>query len=86
MNYTEEKLQEIFRSASGLDPTYKAFVHVIRQIIKESNIAAIQPDLTNESRAYNCGRAASVTDLLYYIQELSSENDLTEENATNTDV
>jgi len=86
MRYTEEKLQEILKSSSQHNQTYNAFLQIIKDAVNYEHKAALYPDLDSDSRAYNCGRAASITDLLYTIAELSGENELTEDDATNTDL
>lgn len=85
MRYTQEKLQEIFKSNQDTQ-TYKAFVQIIKEAINHEHKSALYPDLDSDSRAYNCGRAASVLDLLYYVVELTGEKDLTEEDIINTDL
>jgi len=74
MSYSDEKLNEIFRSAGEENPLLKAIEQVISAQLDSELLAAMLPDLDQNGRAYNCGRAASLKDLQTYINTLKSEN------------
>jgi hypothetical protein len=76
---TEEQLRETFTSATGIEPIYKAFIAVINEHLELNKRAAFSPNLTAEDRAYNCGRCASLEDILFVIDSYGAKNNLTEE-------
>tara|TARA_R110000868_G_scaffold125643_1_gene331838 strand:- start:694 stop:960 length:267 start_codon:yes stop_codon:yes gene_type:complete len=75
----ENKLKEIFTSASNLEPIYRGFMAIIADHLEFNKRAAFSPNLTAEDRAYNCGRCASLEDLLFTIEGYDAKNNLTEE-------
>ena len=78
MKLDEEKLKEAFTSASGIEPVYKAFMQVALNHLEINKQAAFSPNLSAEDRAYNCGRCASLEDLLFAIESYDAKNNLTE--------
>lgn len=77
MNYSEEKLSEIFTSLSGEEPLLLALFQVIDTHRDLNKDAAFMPNLAPEDRAYNCGRCASLEDLVYTIRSYDKKKDLT---------
>lgn len=59
---TEEKLEEILKSTHELDPIVVAINQIMNDILMDESRNALLADLNAESRAYNCGRAASIFD------------------------
>ena len=74
---TEDKLKEALSVLSPEDPVVKAITQILVGIIDDERDMAIQPNLTNEARAFNCGRVASVIDLAEYLELLGWKTSLT---------
>jgi hypothetical protein len=79
MRLSDEKIQEAFVSAGDESPIMRALTQLLSEMIESEVLSAIQPDLTDSSRAHNCGRAASLKDLSSYIDNLRSANGLTDQ-------
>lgn len=65
MNHTKltnEKIEEILRSAHEQEPWVSALNQILDEEIMDESRQALLPDLHKESRAYNCGRAAAIFD------------------------
>lgn len=73
----EEKLREAISGYSPDDPIIRAITQILVGIIDDERDMAIQPNLTNEARAFNCGRVASVIDLAEYLEVLGWKTSLT---------
>lgn len=78
MRLSDEKIQEAFVSAGDESPIMRALTQLLSEMIESEVLSAIQPDLTDSSRAHNCGRAAALKDLLIYIDNLRAANGLTD--------
>lgn len=78
MRLSDEKIQEAFVSAGDNSPLMTALLQMLSEMIESEVLSAIQPDLTDSSRAHNCGRAAALKDLSIYIDNLRSANGLTD--------
>lgn len=78
MRLSDEKIQEAFVSAGDNSPLMTALLQMLSDMIESEVLSAIQPDLTDSSRAHNCGRAAALKDLSIYIDNLRSANGLTD--------
>ena len=72
MRLTDEQLSEAL-SVSDEHPVVKAFMQILDETLHSEVAYGIQPNLTAEDRAYNCGRAAAVKDLLVSIQTIRGE-------------
>ena len=81
---SEERLKEIFTSATGNEPLFLAFSEVLRQHEEENKITAIMPNLTAEDRAFNCGRCAAIVDVLFSISNYDVKNLLTKSESDTT--
>jgi hypothetical protein len=79
MRLSDEKIQEAFVSAGDESPIMRALTQLLSEMIESEVLSAIQPDLTDSSRAHNCGRAASLKDLSSYIDNLRAANGLTDQ-------
>jgi hypothetical protein len=79
MRLSDEKIQEAFVSAGDESPIMRALTQLLSEMIESEVLSAIQPDLTDSSRAHNCGRAASLKDLSIYIDNLRAANGLTDQ-------
>jgi hypothetical protein len=79
MKLSDEKIQEAFVSAGDESPIMRALTQLLSEMIESEVLSAIQPDLTDSSRAHNCGRAASLKDLSSYIDNLRTANGLTDQ-------
>jgi len=79
MRLSDEKIQEAFVSAGDESPIMRALTQLLSDMIESEVLSAIQPDLTDSSRAHNCGRAASLKDLSIYIDNLRTANGLTDQ-------
>jgi len=79
MRLSDEKIQEAFVSAGDESPIMRALIQLLSEMIESEVLSAIQPDLTDSSRAHNCGRAASLKDLSIYIDNLRTANGLTDQ-------
>jgi hypothetical protein len=79
MRLSDEKIQEAFVSAGDESPIMRALTQLLSDMIESEVLSAIQPDLTDSSRAHNCGRAASLKDLSSYIDNLRTANGLTDQ-------
>jgi hypothetical protein len=79
MRLSDEKIQEAFVSAGDESPIIRALTQLLSDMIESEVLSAIQPDLTDSSRAHNCGRAASLKDLSSYIDNLRAANGLTDQ-------
>jgi hypothetical protein len=79
MRLSDEKIQEAFVSAGDESPIMRALAQLLSEMIESEVLSAIQPDLTDSSRAHNCGRAASLKDLSSYIDNLRTANGLTDQ-------
>jgi hypothetical protein len=79
MRLSDEKIQEAFVSVGDESPIMRALTQLLSEMIESEVLSAIQPDLTDSSRAHNCGRAASLKDLSSYIDNLRSANGLTDQ-------
>lgn len=73
---SEEELKEAL-SVSDDHPVMKAVLHLLDSQAIDEVMSAVQPALTSEDRAYNCGRAASIKDLSYRIGLLRGAKRLT---------
>jgi hypothetical protein len=69
MRLSDEKLEEILKSCSGTEPLVQAFRQILDNQIADEVSAAIDSRLVGEGRAYNCGRAASLSDLRSFLIE-----------------
>lgn len=78
MRLSDAKIQEAFVSAGDNSPLMTALLQMLSDMIESEVLSAIQPDLTDSSRAHNCGRAAALKDLSIYIDNLRSANGLTD--------
>ena len=78
---TEEKLKEALSVLSPEDPVVKAITQILVGIIDDERDMAIQPNLTNEARAYNCGRVASIIDVAEYLELMGWKTSLTSRNS-----
>ena len=74
---SEEKIREALSALSPDDPVVRAITQILVGIIDDERDMAIQPNLTNEARAFNCGRVASVIDLAEYLEVLGWKTSLT---------
>jgi len=79
MRLSDEKIQEAFVSTGDESPIMRALTQLLSEMIESEVLSAIQPDLTDSSRAHNCGRAASLKDLSSYIDNLRTANGLTDQ-------
>jgi hypothetical protein len=79
MRLSDEKIQEAFVSAGDESPIMRALTQLLSEMIESEVLSAIQPDLTDSSRAHNCGRASSLKDLSSYIDNLRTANGLTDQ-------
>ena len=70
MRLSDEKLAEIMVSAGENTPLMAAFEQILSDQLENEVHASLLSDLDSNSRAYNCGRAASIKDLRSYIQDL----------------
>jgi len=52
------------------NPVLKALQGIISEQFHQENIAALQPNLTNEARQYNAGRASAIADLSAHVLRL----------------
>ena len=83
---SEEKLREIFTSASGNEPVFVGFMDLLKEHADMNKLAAFQPNLSAEDRAYNCGRAAAIEDVLFSVANYDAKNLLTNSGSdTNSD-
>ena len=60
---TTEQINVAIRSAGPDDPLFVALMTLLDEQLVGETTTALMPSLTPEDRAYNCGRAASLTDL-----------------------
>lgn len=72
---TEEKLKEVFISNSETSQVYTAFMFVTERLFEDSVAASIVPSLNDNDRAYNCGRASAISDLMFMVREYSKRED-----------
>ena len=79
MRLSDEKIQAACVSAGDESPIMRALTQLLSEMIESEVLSAIQPDLTDSSRAHNCGRAASLKDLSSYIDNLRTANGLTDQ-------
>ena len=78
MRLSDDKIQEAFVSAGDESPIMRALTQLLSEMIESEVLSAIQPDLTDSSRAHNCGRAAALKDLSIYNDKLRTANGLTD--------
>lgn len=69
MNISPEKMEEAFKALRQDEPVVQALRQVLADFIADEVSAAINSNLTAEGRAYNCGRAASLSDLRSFLVE-----------------
>lgn len=69
MRLPEAKIEEILKSLGADEPIVQALRQVFADFIADEVSAAINSNLTAEGRAYNCGRAASVSDLRSFLAD-----------------
>ncbi len=69
MRLSEEKLEEALKGCTGHEPVVQALAQILGDFIADEVSAAINSNLTAEGRAYNCGRAASLSDLRSFLVE-----------------
>lgn len=72
MKLNDEQLSEAL-SVSDEHPVINAFMQIIDDALQSELSYSIQPNLTAEDRAFNCGRAAGIKDLLVTIQTIRGE-------------
>lgn len=70
MKIPPEKIEEAFKALGQDDPVVQALRQVLADFVADESRAALLPDLNAEARAYNCGRAAAITDLQALLEEL----------------
>ena len=70
MEITQERILETIISASETDPLFVSFMTIAEQQLEDEQAASMSPDLTSESRAYNCGRASAIYDFIHTIKEI----------------
>ena len=75
MNLLERKRNEdaILSALGGVhedNPVFKALVGIIGEQFHQESVAALQPNLTNEARQFNAGRAAAIADLNAHVLRL----------------
>ena len=63
MKLSAEQMTSIFRSASDQDPLFKAVMQLLEDEFLDAVAGAIHPDVSNDSRNYNSGRASMAHDL-----------------------
>lgn len=64
---TEEQIQEAFKSARDGDPLFLALMQTLDDAFLDECQAAIRPELNQEARSYNSGRAQAVSDIRSFI-------------------
>lgn len=69
MRLSDEKLVEALKGCTGHEPVVQALAQILGDFISDEVSAAITASLTVENRAYNCGRAASLSDLRSFLVE-----------------
>ena len=74
MRLTDEQIKEAL-AVSDEHPVIQALMQVIDDQMHDEVAFGIQPNLTAEDRAYNCGRAAAIKDLLVSIGTIRGERD-----------
>lgn len=70
MKISPEKIEESFKALGQDEPVVQALRQVLADFVADESRAALLPDLNAEARAYNCGRAAAITDLQALLEEL----------------
>lgn len=55
--------------------TFSTVVAYLREVMSQESISAIQPEQRVEDRAYNCGRAMSINDLIIDLNMLADANE-----------
>jgi len=75
MNLLERKRTEaeILSALGGVhedNPVLKALLGIMHEQFHQESVAALQPNLTNEARQFNAGRAAAIADLNTHVQRL----------------
>ena len=76
---TEEQLRMAFSGSGEHEPVVKALRQVLDDLIADEVSAAINSALTAEARAYNCGRAAALSDARSLLVDLGLELDASKE-------
>ena len=75
MKIPPEKIEESFKALGQDDPVVQALRQVLADFVADESRAALLPDLNAEARAYNCGRAAAITDFRSLLVELGLKLD-----------
>ena len=57
------------KASSPDDPMYAAIMTVLADAYEEETVHALAPHVSNEERAYNCGRASSILDAKTLLDE-----------------
>ena len=61
------------KAASPDDQMYLAIMTVINDAYDEETIHALAPSVSNDDRAYNCGRASAILDAKTLLDETMNE-------------
>ena len=67
-----EQLAVAVKSAGVDDPVFAALTQLMNEALADETESALLPSLTAEGRAYNCGRAAGIVDVLETIKGFRS--------------
>lgn len=70
MKMSREKVEQAMVSAMEHEPLVDALRQLLADFVADESRAALLPDLNAEARAYNCGRAAAITDFRTTLMEL----------------
>lgn len=70
MKISREKVEQAMVSAMEHEPLVDALRQLLADFVADESRAALLPDLDAEARAYNCGRAAAITDFRTTLMEL----------------
>ncbi len=65
---TREKMFANLAAVPATDPALTAILFVLSEMLEEERVDAVRPDLSNEARQYNAGRAASLYDFKAVIE------------------
>jgi hypothetical protein len=77
MRMSDEKLKEALSGLTGHEPFVEAVSQILVDMLDDERDAAIQPNLSPENRAYNCGRTAAVLGICEYFENLGWKKALT---------
>jgi len=70
MRMTDEQLRMALGGVGEHEPELRALQQVLGELIADDDSAAINSALTPEARAYNCGRAAALSDARSFLVEM----------------